>query len=135
MARDKRNNIIFKYLRTRYTRASKTQRELGEKKKACRAANGATIRYFAVRSDASAAAEFLFVLLPETVSHGEEVPTPLLVHVPHVGLLTRVLRVRFVDQVHEEEPVYNSRTRVRLTREPGSGDGPPQGVPWDWEWE
>lgn len=50
-----------------------------------------------LRLDTSATAQLLFVLFPETVSHGEEVPTPLLVHVPHVRLLPRVLRVGFID--------------------------------------
>jgi len=51
-------------------------------------------------SDASSAAELLFVLFAETVSHWEEVPTPLLVHVPHVRFLTGIFCVRFVDQMH-----------------------------------
>lgn len=61
------------------------------------------------RSNASSAAQLFFVLLAETVSHREEVPTPLLVHVPHVRLLTGVLRVRLVDQMHEEKPVKKKR--------------------------
>jgi len=48
-------------------------------------------------SDASSATELLFILFTETISHREEVPTPLLVHVPHVRFLSGIFRVRFVD--------------------------------------
>lgn len=51
-----------------------------------------------------ASTELIFILLAETVSDGEEVPATLLVHIPDVRFLTRVLSVRFVDQVHQEEP-------------------------------
>ncbi len=57
---------------------------------------------------ALSSAQFYFVLLTEAISDGEEVPTTLLVHIPDVGLLTGVFRVRFVDQMHQEEP---ARTR------------------------
>jgi hypothetical protein len=53
--------------------------------------------------------QFHFVLFAEAVSDWEEVPTTLLVHVPYIGLLTGVLRVRFVDQMHQEEPVSDTR--------------------------
>jgi hypothetical protein len=52
----------------------------------------------------TAATQLVFVLLPEAVTDWEEVPAALLVHVPHVRLLTRVLCVRLIDQVHQEEP-------------------------------
>lgn len=66
-----------------------------------------------LRLNTSATAQLLFVLFPETVSHGEEVPTPLLVHVPHVRLLPRVLRVGFVDQVHQEKPAGQDDPTIR----------------------
>lgn len=44
------------------------------------------------------------MLLDEAVPYREEVPAALLVELPHVGLLARVLCVRLVDQVHDEEP-------------------------------
>lgn len=50
--------------------------------------------------------ELVLVLLPEAVANGVEVPAAPLVHFPHVRLLARVLRVRFVDQMHQEEPVF-----------------------------
>ena len=50
-----------------------------------------------------APAELVFILLPEAVSGGEEVPAALLVHVPDVRLLSRVLSLVLVDQVHQEE--------------------------------
>lgn len=49
--------------------------------------------------------QLVLVLLTETVSSREEVPASLLVHLPHIGLLTRVLSLVLVDQVHEEEQV------------------------------
>jgi len=52
----------------------------------------------------TAATQLVFILLPEAVTHWEEVPAALLVHVPHIRLLTCVLRVRLIDQVHQEEP-------------------------------
>lgn len=50
--------------------------------------------------DASSAAKLLFVLFTETVSYREEVPTPLLIHVPDVRFLAGIFRVRFIDQMH-----------------------------------
>lgn len=44
------------------------------------------------------------MLLDEAVPYREEVPAALLVELPDVGLLARVLCVRLVDQVHDEEP-------------------------------
>lgn len=38
-------------------------------------------------ADGSALAQLVLVLLTETVSSREEVPAPLLVHLPHIGLL------------------------------------------------
>ena len=58
--------------------------------------------------------QFRFVLFAETVSDGEEVPTTLLVHVPYIGLLTSVFRVRFVDQMHQEEPACDNRIQHQL---------------------
>ncbi len=49
--------------------------------------------------------EFFLVLLPETVAQREEVEVPLLVQIPHIGLLSRVLRLVLVDQVHQEKHV------------------------------
>jgi len=61
----------------------------------------------------TASSQFIFVLLSEAVTDREEVPASLLVHVPHVRLLTRVLRVRFVDQVHQEEPASKNKTKFQ----------------------
>ena len=44
------------------------------------------------------------MLLDEAVTNREEVPTALLVELPDIGLLTSVLCVWLVDQVHDEEP-------------------------------
>ena len=60
------------------------------------------IRPFLLSS--SSTFKLTLVLLPEAVSGREEVPAPPLVHVPDVGLLTRVLGVVLVDEVHQEEP-------------------------------
>lgn len=49
-------------------------------------------------------ADLILVLLPETVANREEVPASLLVELPHVCLLTRVLGIRFIDKMHQEEP-------------------------------
>jgi len=49
-------------------------------------------------------AQFVFVLLTETVTNREEIPATLLVHIPHVRFLACILCVRFIDQMHEEEP-------------------------------
>lgn len=49
-------------------------------------------------------ADLILVLLPETVANWEEVPASLLVELPHVCLLTRVLGIRFIDKMHQEEP-------------------------------
>lgn len=77
-----------------------------------------------LRLDTSATAQLLFVLFPETVSHGEEVPTPLLVHVPHVRLLPRVFCVGFVDQMHQEKPAgQNDRTVRRIPSRLPTYDG------------
>ena len=53
---------------------------------------------------AAATSQFI-ILLPEAVTNRKEVPAPLLIHVPYVCLLTSVLRVWFVDKMHQEEPV------------------------------
>jgi hypothetical protein len=53
---------------------------------------------------AAATSQFI-ILLPEAVTNREEVPAPLLIHVPYIRLLTGVLRVWFVDKMHQEEPV------------------------------
>lgn len=52
----------------------------------------------------TASTKFLFILFAEAVTNGEEVPTSLLVHVPHVRFLTCVFCIWFIDQVHQEEP-------------------------------
>ena len=49
--------------------------------------------------------ELALVLLPETVAGREEVPAPLLVHVPHERLLPGVVALVLVDEVHQEEEV------------------------------
>jgi hypothetical protein len=50
-------------------------------------------------------AQFVLILFPETIADREKVPTPLLVHVPHKSLLACILRVRLVDQMHQEEHI------------------------------
>ena len=50
-------------------------------------------------------AQLGLVLFPEAVACREEVPAPPLVHVPHVGLLARVVALVLVDEVHQEEEV------------------------------
>lgn len=59
----------------------------------------------AAATAASSALQLALVLLAEAVAGGEEVPAALLVHVPDVGLLSGVLRLVLVDEVHQEEPV------------------------------
>lgn len=54
-------------------------------------------RYLGSSACAASTGEFFFVLFPEAVADREEVPAPLLVHVPYVRLLTRVLCLVFVD--------------------------------------
>ena len=51
------------------------------------------------------ATQFRFVLFAEAFTDREEIPASLLVHVPYVSFLTSVFRIRFVDQMHKEEPV------------------------------
>jgi len=62
---------------------------------------------------AAATSQFI-ILLSEAVTNREEVPAPLLIHVPYVRLLTGVLCVWFVDEMHQEEPVtkglFSTRT-------------------------
>jgi len=48
----------------------------------------------------------LFRLFAETITNREEVPASLLVHVPNIRFLSRVLRVRFIDEMHDEEPIF-----------------------------
>ena len=43
-------------------------------------------------------------MLSEALTHREEIPTSLRIHVPHVCLLARIFSVRLVDQMHEEKP-------------------------------
>jgi len=50
-------------------------------------------------------AQFVLVLFSEAIANREEVPTPLLVHFPHIRFLTRVFGIGFVDEMHEEEEV------------------------------
>jgi hypothetical protein len=57
--------------------------------------------------------DFILILLPETVTNREEVPTSLLIHVPNVCLLTSVLRVRFIDKMHKEEHVVRQIVFLR----------------------
>jgi hypothetical protein len=53
---------------------------------------------------ATSSSQFILILLAETVTNREEVPAPLLIHIPDVGFLTGVLSVWLVDQMHQEEP-------------------------------
>jgi hypothetical protein len=55
---------------------------------------------------AAATSQFI-ILLSEAVANREEVPAPLLIHVPYICLLTSVFCVWFVDKMHQEEPVIN----------------------------
>jgi hypothetical protein len=50
------------------------------------------------------------ILLPEAVTNREEVPTPLLIHIPYICLLTCILCVWFVDEMHKEKPVTKKKT-------------------------
>merc|ERR1711997_1380389 len=58
-----------------------------------------------VSSLSTSSAQLGLVLFPEAVACREEVPAPPLVHVPHVGLLPRVVALVLVDEVHQEEQV------------------------------
>merc|ERR1711997_423065 len=58
-----------------------------------------------VSSLSTSSAQLGLVLFPETVACRERVPAPPLVHVPHVGLLPRVVALVLVDEVHQEEQV------------------------------
>jgi hypothetical protein len=42
------------------------------------------------------------ILFPEAVTNKEEVPAPLSIHVPHIGLLACILCIRFVDEMHKK---------------------------------
>lgn len=44
-------------------------------------------------------------MFTETITDWEKVPAPLLIHIPYVRFLTSVFRVRFIDQMHQEEHV------------------------------
>lgn len=66
---------------------------------------------------AGAPRELLLVLFPEAVTDREEVPAPLLVHVPHVRLLASVFSLILIDQVHQEEPVRQTYRRYQMHRE------------------
>ena len=57
---------------------------------------------------ALSSAQFGFVLFAEAVSNWEEIPATLLIHIPDIRLLTRVLCIGFVNQMHQEEPVLNA---------------------------
>ena len=60
--------------------------------------------FFDSLTTTAAALELRFVLFSETISSREEIPTPFFVHLPDIGLLTGVLSLILVDQVHQEEP-------------------------------
>lgn len=49
--------------------------------------------------------QLILILLPEAVTGREEVPASLLVHLPHVRLLSCMFCFIFIDEIHQEEHV------------------------------
>jgi hypothetical protein len=54
----------------------------------------------------------LIGLFSKAIPNRKEVPASLLVHIPDIRLLTRVLCVVLIDQVHDKKPKQSSKEQL-----------------------